>query len=212
MTDKILEYISENKVSTTEIADALGRTGELHSALYSLTPRARAVGRIYYAPCFNNSNYYAHLFIEKAPKKHIIIVEGVNCANRALFGELVAKYIILYKQSPAVIALGMVRDAQSLIKEAYPVWALGTTPIGCENYDTGMDEQYYNERKKFFEGAIAIADDTGVIVITQDRLNEELYAALQEMELKEDIWFDCLDRLKMSTFEIVCQKKYEQFK
>ena len=33
-------------------------------------------------------------------------------------------------------------------------------------------------------------------------------AVLNLIELQEDLWYDCLDSDKMSTFDVVCQKKY----
>lgn len=212
LIDEILEYIEENKVSTTEIADVLGRSGELDRRLHSLIPRSRAVGKVYYAPSFNVSNWYTHYFLQDAPKKHIILVEGVNCEERALFGSLVAKYALLYKQAKGLIVLGNIRDVHSLIKEEYPIWSFGRTPIGCENYDAGIDQVYYEKRKQEFDGSIIIADDTGVVVVKKEQLTIQFLEGLKNIELKEDIWFDCLDRLKMSTFEIVCLKKYENDK
>lgn len=208
--DEIIEYIDVNRVSTTEIADVLNKTGEVDSKLRSLTPRARAVGRVHYAPAFNESNWYTHYFLQDAPKKYIVYVEGVNCGNRAIFGSLVAKYGILYKQAKGIVVSGNLRDVHTLIKEQYPIWCWGTTPIGCFNKDTGIDKEYYEKRKKEFDGAIMIADDSGVIVVKREQLTREFLDGLAKIELQEDIWFDCIDRRKYSTFETVCLRKYEE--
>jgi len=208
--DEIIEYIEENRVSTTEIADVLNKTGEVDFKASSITPRARAVGKVYYAPAFNESNWYTHYFLQDAPKKHIIFVEGVNCGNRAIFGSLVAKYALLYKQAKGLVVSGNLRDVHTLIKEQYPIWCWGTTPIGCFNKDTGMDKEYYEQRKQELEGAIMVADDSGVVVVKKEQLTKEFLQGLERIELQEDIWFDCIDRLKYSTYETVCLKKYEE--
>jgi hypothetical protein len=33
---------------------------------------------------------------------------------------------------------------------------------------------------------------------------------MAKIEEQEDVWFNCIDRLKYSTFETVCLKKYEE--
>ena len=210
IVNKVIAYIEQNRISTTEIADILGKTGEIDPLLKPLVPRIRAVGKIYYAPSFNESNWYTHFFLKDAPLGHIIYVEGVNCGERAIFGSLVAKYAILYKQSKGVVVSGKVRDAHSLIKEAYPIWCRGVTPIGCFNNDSGIDSDYYTIRKKEYDGAVLVADDSGVVWIKRQLLNEDFLEGLIAIERQEDIWFDCIDRLKYSTFDTVCLRKYEK--
>nr|MBP3723926.1 hypothetical protein [Campylobacter sp.] len=48
------------------------------------------------------------------------------------------------------------------------------------------------------------------VLITKDFINEEFYKKLEWIEEQEDIWYDCIDRLKMNTFDVVCLKKYLQ--
>ncbi len=193
-----------------EVADVLKKTGEVDNRLRSITPRARAVGKVYYAPSFNESNWYTHLFLQDAPKKSIIYVESINCGNRAIFGSLVAKYALLYKQAKGLVVSGNLRDVHTLIKEQYPIWCWGVTPIGCFNKDLGIDQEYYEKRKEELEGSIMVADDSGVIIVKKDQLTKEFLKGLENIEVLEDIWFDCIDRLKYSTFETVCLKKYEK--
>lgn len=209
LTDTIIEYIEVNRVSTTEIADILGRTGEINRKIKPLTPKKRAVGKVFYAPSFNESNWYTHYFLQDAPPNSMVFVEGINCNERALFGSLVAKYGILYKQAKAMIVNGWVRDVHTLLKEEYPIWAYGATPIGCFKDDSGIDKAYYEKRKQELDGAIMVADDSGVILVPKEKLNQEFLDGLAKIELQEDIWFDCIDRLKYSTFETVCLRIYE---
>ena len=44
--------------------------------------------------------------------------------------------------------------------------------------------------------------------IPKKEISEKLINKLKFIELQEDIWFYCVDTLKMSTFDTVCQKKY----
>ena len=66
------------------------------------------------------------------------------------------------------------------------------------------------EHKEKYNGAIAVCDDCGVVIIPKEYHTEDFYKSLEFIEEQEDIWFDCIDRLKMSTFETVCLKKYKK--
>ena len=70
-----------------------------------------------------------------------------------------------------------------------------------------MKKQRQKNYEKY-DGAIAVCDDCGVVIIPKDRINEEFYQALVKIENQEDIWFDRLDHYKENTFDIVCMKNY----
>ena len=53
-----------------------------------------------------------------------------------------------------------------------------------------------------------VCDDSGVVLIPKNRIDNILADKLQFIEYQEDIWFYCLDTLKMSTYDIVCNKAY----
>lgn len=208
LIDSIIEYIEKNRVSSTEVADCLGKTGLLDPKLKPILPKKRSVGKVFYAPSFNGSNWYTHYFLQNAPEDHIILIEGINCGEKSIIGSLVAKYTMLYKRAKGIISLATLRDAHTLIKEEYPIWSYGFSPIGLEKVDNGINEEIYQQRKAEFDDAIIVADDCGVVLVKKEQLTEDFLQALKNIEEQEDIWFDCLDRLKYSTFEIVCQKKY----
>jgi hypothetical protein len=53
-----------------------------------------------------------------------------------------------------------------------------------------------------------VCDDSGVVKIPKDKINEKLLIKLHFVEFQEDIWFYCIDTLKMSTYDTVVLKKY----
>lgn len=206
---EIIEYIKKNRISTTEVADCLGKSG----ALRGVIPINRGhfkVGEVKWVYAYAESNWPIHEQIVDIEEGKIIFVQAFECNERALFGELVSKYLLLYKQSVAIIADGFMRDAGALIKENYAVWCRGLNPEGCFNRkpEYPMDENIVKESISKYEGAVAVCDDCGVVIIPKDKLNEEMLEALKNIELQEDIWFDRLDRYKENTFDIVCLKKY----
>lgn len=208
-TEKIIDYLVRNRVSSTEVADALGKTGVLPNVMPVNRGEYKA-GKIKWIYAYEESNWPVHEQIQNIEEDCIVFIEAFDCGDRAIFGELVSKYLLLYRQSRAIVVQGKLRDAAGLIKEKWPIWCTGFTPVGCYNkkpdnkFDLAIQKQHF----EMYDGAIAVCDDCGVVVIPPNRITEEFLKALHRMEEQEDIWFDRLDHYKENTFEIVCQKKY----
>ena len=206
---KALELIEANKISSTEIGDVLGKTGQIEG-VKALNKAMFKAGEVAFIYAINNSNYEVHKQLaEKDIKDKILYVHNVNC-DRAIFGDLVSKYIMLYKRAKAIVVNGKLRDAHTLIKENYPIWCEDVSPIGCVNKINGEDltPEQYEELRSYYEGCIMVCDDSGVVMIPKDKITEKLLTKLEFIEFQEDIWFYCMDTLKMSTYDIVCKKKY----
>lgn len=208
--DRIIDYIRRNRVCTTEVADCLGKAG----ALQDVMPVNRGhfkVGNVKWVYANHASNWNVHKMIVDTQERDVVFIDAFECAQRAIVGELVSKYILLYKQAEAIVCNARFRDAAALIREDYPIWCTGFTPVGCFNVEPKenvVDTEWYNEHKAFYDGSIAVCDDCGVVIIPKDQFNEKFYNKLVDIENQEDIWFDRLDHYKESTFEIVCQKRY----
>lgn len=209
-TDKIIRKIRQNRISSTEIADCMNKTGNLDYGLYPLNPRHFKVGRVKWTYALNESNWEHHEQIADIAPGFVVITEPFHCGERAIFGDLVTKYLMLYRESEALVVLGKLRDVPHLIKENYPIWLKGVSPIGCFNQksEIGLDEAIIAERRAKYDDAIAVCDDSGVIIIPKELHTEEFMKKLDWIEEQEDIWFDCIDRRKWSTYDTVCLKKY----
>ena len=206
--NKILEFCIANRVSTTEVADALGKAGVLPKVLPINLNQFR-VGPVRAVFAANNSNYAVHDQVRDVQKGDVVIIFTNNCDDRAIIGDLICKYVLLYKGAAAVVVQGLVRDAARLRREGYAVWAEGVSPLGCYNtpaepYPPDMEAQM----RKSYEGGIAVCDDGGVTVIPQSLFTDEMLDRLSRIEMQEDIWFFCLDTLKWDTKKIVCDKAY----
>ena len=207
--NKIIDYIRRNRVSTTEVADCLGKKG----ALPDIMPINRGhfkVGKVKWVYAFDNSNYPVHEQIRDTEEGDIVFIEAFDCGERAIIGDLVSKYILLYLQAQAIICNTKFRDASALLKENYPIWCTGFTPVGCFNNPPSytFDNETKKAHKEKYDGAIAVCDDCGVVIIPKELHTEEFFTKLEAIEAQEDIWFDRLDHYKENTFDIVCLKKY----
>ena len=209
MRDRIIDYIKTNRISTTEVADCLGKSGLLKDAVILNKGKFR-VGVVKWVYAFNESNWSIHEQIRNVSEGDVVFIEAFNCNDRATIGELVSKYILLYKKAEAIISNTNLRDGSRLIKEGYPIWCKGLSPIGCFNQKTEstLDRDIYEEHYNKYEGSIAVCDDGGVVIIPKNFHTKDFYESLVQIEKQEDVWFDCLDRKKWDTFDIVCLKRY----
>lgn len=210
MLELILEDIRTNRISSTEISDALGKAGVLPK-LRPLNRGKYVAAKVFYVYTWGQSNWALHEQIQRAPRGSVVFVDSFDCDSRAVLGDLVAKQLFIYQKIEGLVVNGNIRDAHRLIKEDYPIWSLGATPLGCHNKEVSLDKETsikIKQRSELFANSILVADDSGCTLIESNRLNTELTHCLTHIELQEDIWYYCLDTLKMSTFEIICEKKY----
>lgn len=207
--EKILDYLIRNRVSTTEVADCLGKTGVIPN-LMPCNPGYYKAARIVWVYAYDESNWPVHEQVQDIDEDCVVFVDTLNCNDRAIFGELVSKYILLYHQSRAIVVNGKMRDAAQIIRQNWPIWCSGYTPVGCFNRkpDREVNAKWKEEHFEKYDGAIAVCDDCGVVVIPKENITEDFLKKLHHIEDQEDIWFDRLDHYKESTFDIVCKKKY----
>lgn len=207
-TEEILDYCRKNRVSTTEVADALGKSGVFPKVL-PVSPNQYRIGPVRCVFTANNSNYAVHEQIREVQDGEVVIIFAHQCNDRAIIGDLISKYALLYRGAAAIVVQGMVRDVASLRREGFALWSDGVSPLGCFNtpaepYPAELEKQM----RELYEGGVAICDDGGVTVIGRKLLNEDMLKRLQRLEMQEDIWFFCLDTLKWDTKKIVCDKAY----
>lgn len=207
--EDIIRYLKRNRVSTTEVADCLDKTGAIPE-VYALNLGHYRVGNAFYVYTWDESNWPVHEQILKVQEGDVVLVEAFNCQGRAIFGDLVSKYLMLYLQASAIVVLGAMRDVPRLHKENWPVWCTGETPIGCFNSQPTreMDAAVIRKQRDYYDGAIAVCDDCGVVVIPKEKHTGEFLKRLEFIEEQESIWYDCIDRRQWSTFDTVCLKKY----
>lgn len=208
--EKIIEYIKHNRVSATEVADCLDKSGAIDGVM-PLNSGHFAVGEIQYTYAVQDSNWSVHESLAKEPvSDKIIFVDAVDVHGRAVIGDIISKYALLYMGNKGIVCTGKVRDAHILIKENYPIWCKGVSPVGCFKTPITTIEfaDEIEKQKDFYQGAIAVCDDSGVVVIPKEKITEDFYHRLEHIEEQEDIWHDCIDRRKWNTFQTVCLEEY----
>lgn len=210
ITNQIVDYIKRNRVSTTEVADCLGKAGAL-KGVSALNRGHFKVGVVNWICAYGNSNWPVHRALASANcEGHIVFIDAYDCEDRAIIGQLVSKYILLYLQASAIVIDAPMRDAAELIRENYPIWCKGVNPVGCFNSKPAapLPKAVRVANEKLYDGSIMVCDDCGVVVVPKSMHTTEFLGKLKAIEAQEDIWFHQLDVVKENTFEIVCQKKY----
>lgn len=209
MRETIIETIRRNRISTTEVADAMGKSGVMTGMTATVSDIHKVgVGRALFAAF--ESNHAIHDQMRDVLEGEIPIVFTHECGDRAVFGDLVSKFALLYRGAEALVIDGLMRDAPKLRRERYPVWCQGYTPLGCFNRPADpFPQDNAQVHRDQVDGGIVVCDDSGVVVIPPDAATSaETLQRMEGIELQEDIWFFCLDTLKWDTKRIVCEKAY----
>lgn len=204
MKEEIKSFLVQNRVSTTEVADALGKSGSI-LGIMPINEGFYSVGSIFHIRCAGGSNYGIHDSLPSIMKGDVLLIEPVHDKNIAYVGDLISKFAILYQGAAAIVVDGNIRDTARIKRENYPIWAQGSNPVGAVN--TNREEDNFS-RYGDLHGGIAVCDDGGVVVIKPKQLNKKTFESLRQIEIQEDIWYFCLNTLRWTTKEIVCDKSY----
>jgi regulator of RNase E activity RraA len=211
LLNSIVLLIERNRISATEVSDALSKQGVLFG-INALNHGKFVSGKVAYIYGHQNSNWPIHEQAQHVPEGSIVYVDMIDCTNNmAAFGDLVTKYLILYKRVKGIVVNGLMRDIPNLRKNSYPVWCTGTTPLGCYNREVDETENVKaiaEANRARFEGSILTCDDSGCTLIGPELITADTYKKLEYIELQEDVWYYCIDTLKWSTYETVCEKRY----
>ena len=212
MLKEIIKYIKKNRVSTTEVADALSKQGSLKNIRpLDYQNSLHKVGKIKCIFAFNESNFLVHQGAKYAKKDEVIIIFCEKCNDKAIIGDLISKYLILYKEVSAIVVVGSVRDLPRLTKEKYPIWCEGFNPVGVENHFTGnFPKKIKDSIMKKYEGGIAVCDLTGVVIVPKKDVNSKTLKRIKLIEKQEDIWYHHLDVKKWDTKKIIVDKAYKK--
>lgn len=208
--DDIINYLEKNKLSTEEIGDILGKTGVVKN-IYPIISGKYIVGEIQYFYAYSNSNWPIHEQLINLKPNRIAFFDSIFVEDYALFGELVSTFILDKKKAKAIVVNGLMRDLNGIKQRGYPVWCKGITPIGCFNISVNKNAEITRRAQKaldYYSGSIAVCDDSGVVVIPKEEINEKFIDKMQKMSNQEKIWFDCVENKNWNTYDTVCLKKY----
>lgn len=207
MKEQIIKYIESNKISTTQVAQALGEKGTIEGVKLISKPGKHVVGELYYVTACGETDYHMHQQIKDAKENSIVLIEHWLPNEKSITGDLVHEYLLNYKKTKGIVVKGNVKDVQEIIKKNHFVWAKGTNPTGLKhNYIpiTRNLEMAIYKNKEEIHGGILVADDNGAVIINLKNCNDKILSELERINNQEKKWHNCLTN-GMNTFEIICQ-------
>ncbi len=205
MLQELVAHIRDHRLSTAEVADCLGKSGAL-AGVTAVNRGHYRVGPVFWAYAWQDSNWTLHEQIQSAPAGSVVVMSSLLGTDRALIGALTAGYLLRHRQAAAVVACGPVRDTHRLIEAGWPVWSMGTNPVGCANSRPAVAptaaQLVPGDR---FRQALAVCDDCGVVIVEAAAQGPELLERLVAIEQQEAAWYEAIEHQGRSTFDVVCQ-------
>lgn len=200
---QIVEFIRANNVTTAMVGDAIGkRLCNFHN-FKRLGRHGVHCGMSRFVVGVGDSNYEIHRAIRFVSPREMVVVISYPSTRMAKVGELVCRYAVEVRGAEGIIVVGAVRDVADL--GDIPFWAADENPIGCYNTDTGP----VPDEGRHCGSSIVVADEAGVLIFMEDQISDASLLALRQIVVKEKIWFYCMRELEWSTYDIVCEKRWE---
>jgi regulator of RNase E activity RraA len=114
MKEEILKFIKENGMSTSDVADALGRKGHIEG-IKTINKGAYAVGPAYYTYALHDSNWYTHRDFQNIPEGSIVFVDSIHTNDSfAIAGELMICYAQRKRGARGIVFNGSIRDVEEV--------------------------------------------------------------------------------------------------
>ncbi|WP_096201521.1 RraA family protein [Bacillus sp. FJAT-45350] len=171
------------RIQVANIDDSMNRMGAINESIHQMNSK-NILGPAFTVKVPSGDNLMIFLAVEKAKPGDILVIDGDGNMERALVGEILAKFAESKKLGGFVIN-GCIRDYDALLKMDIPIFAKGRTPNGPYRNGPGeINSPISIGRKVIFPGDIIIGDSDGVIVVRPEDAKDLQQKAL-EIEKKE---------------------------
>jgi 3-hexulose-6-phosphate synthase / 6-phospho-3-hexuloisomerase len=187
--DKKHLYEAFMKLSTSNISDAMHRTGELRNLKPVWTGKPgelKFAGPAVTVRTYNGDWSAPVQAIDHAKQGDVIVVDACQ-GEIAVWGEL-ATHSCISKGLAAVVIDGAVRDIDDIRKLRFPVYARSFTPTAGEPKGFGEINTIIEiNGRKIQPGDWIIGDDSGIMVVPRDNAMEIANRAIDVMERENRI-------------------------
>ncbi len=205
-----IELIQKLGITSTQLADALDKTGVL-PGLRPISDNFSRCGVIHPVYSANCSNYELLSQLENVPKNSICVVFTHNFNEIALMGYHTCNFLFTERKVAGLVVNGYLRDKAELIESNFAIWTFGYSPIGCRNIPAApFPSEIKHELNYKFKDSPVVCDSTGVVAIPNWEMEdpEKINKAISYIHHKEIIWHYCIQELGWSTFKTVCEQAY----
>ena len=168
------------------LADVAGRRGTLHGRIKPLAPHMAVAGPAITVEVRPGDNLAIHAAMAVAKPGDVLVIDGKGDLSCALLGEIMATQAQASGIAGIVID-GAVRDAETLSKQRFPVFAAGLNPCGPTKFIPGRVNHAISVGAAAVQaGDLVVGDIDGVVVIPREEVRTiiELAKGKLEMEAK----------------------------
>lgn len=172
------------KIPVSIIGDASNRTASISSEIKSINNK-KILGTAYTVRTQAGDNLLFYYAIDQAKEGDVIVVDGNGYTERALCGDIMAKYAQARKLA-GFIVYGGVRDKKDLEEINFPIYACATTPNGPYKNGPGEINVPVNIGGRVVKpGDIIYGDETGIVIISPEDI-ETILKKSEEIVIKEN--------------------------
>ena len=169
----------------TLASDATEGQGVLPNTILPLEPASRIVGPARVVLMSRDDNLAVRKVLEAPPAPGtVLVVAGGSTSRTATIGGLMA----LEMQNAGIAGLvtdGLIRDSREIRASGFGVWCRGVTPTAShKNGPAIVGGSVSIGGTVIRDGDLVIADDDGVVIWPQERIDELLTRA--EVKLQQD--------------------------
>ncbi|MCA9960414.1 MAG: 4-carboxy-4-hydroxy-2-oxoadipate aldolase/oxaloacetate decarboxylase [Chloroflexota bacterium] len=165
------------EIGTATVYEASGRQGLIDLPLIQVVRGSRVAGKARTVLCGQGDNVMVHACIEHIQPGEIVVLAQPESQAVALIGDLLVTQMAA-AGAAGVLSNGSVRDLETLVEMALPIWTqfvrvrgATKTEIGRLNIPVGMGGNI------IYPGDIVVMDADGAITVRPSRLDEILEKA-----------------------------------
>ncbi|WP_421799769.1 4-carboxy-4-hydroxy-2-oxoadipate aldolase/oxaloacetate decarboxylase [Haliscomenobacter sp.] len=166
-----------HQFSAATLHEALGRTGNLPSAIKPIYPGIKLCGPAYTVQTMPRDNVLLHRAYAYAKPGDVIVANCSGFYEAGYWGDLMS----LGAKTKGIAGLvidGCVRDADDIEAIGFPVFSRGLCIRGTTNFGEGtLNEPIIIGECLIHPGDIIVGDRDGVVVVPQKRIEEAIEKA-----------------------------------
>jgi len=163
--------------SAATLHEALGRVGNLPSAIKPISPGMKVCGPAYTVKTMPRDNVLLHRAYAYAKPGDVIVASCSGFYEAGYWGDLMS----LGAKTRGIAGLvidGCVRDADDIEAMGFPVFSRGLCIRGTSNHGDGtLNESIVIGEVWVHPGDIIVGDRDGVVVVPQNRIAEAIEKA-----------------------------------
>lgn len=178
---------SADLITTAHISDVAPAGLVLDRRVRAIWSGARASGPALPVKVAPGDNASLLAAIDGARRGDIIVVDGADFRDRALWGAIMA-HAAQMRGVAGLVVDGTVRDVAEITAMRFPVFACAQTPIGPYNKVRGsIGAPIMCAGVAVAAGDVVYADDDGVVIVPQADADEILAAARTRAAREEEV-------------------------